>query len=81
MAHLFGQIPGSLPIPGGIGAVDGGLVGALALYGVDLVPATAAVLLYRVIALLLPAVLGSIAFLLLRRQLDEPLVLKPERAD
>lgn len=81
MAHLFGQLAGALPIPGGLGAVDGGLVGALVLYGVGLAPAAAAVLLYRAISLGLPALLGTIAFLLLRRRLDEPLVLGPIRPE
>ncbi|MDX6678290.1 MAG: hypothetical protein QOE31_2342 [Solirubrobacteraceae bacterium] len=76
MAHLVGQLAGSIPIPGGLGVVDGGLVAALVLYGVALAPATAAVLLYRAIALGLPAILGSIAFLILRRSLDEPVVLR-----
>ncbi|MEA2264475.1 MAG: hypothetical protein QOE27_58 [Solirubrobacteraceae bacterium] len=76
MAHLIGQMAGIIPIPGGIGAVDGGLVGSLVLYGVPFGDATAAVLLYRAISLSLPAVLGTIAFLLLRRHLDDPLVLR-----
>jgi uncharacterized protein (TIRG00374 family) len=76
MAHLVGQLAGSIPIPGGLGVVDGGVVAALVLYGVDLAPATAAVLLYRAIALGLPAILGTIAFLILRRSLDQPLVLR-----
>jgi uncharacterized protein (TIRG00374 family) len=77
MAHLVGQLAGAIPIPGGLGVVDGGLVAALVLYGVDLAPATAAVLLYRAIALGLPAILGTIAFLILRRTLDQPLILRP----
>lgn len=77
MAHLIGQLAASVPIPGGIGVVDGGLVAALVLYGVAFAPATAAVLLYRAIALVLPAILGTIAFVILRRSLDEPLILRP----
>ncbi|MEA2217425.1 MAG: hypothetical protein QOJ35_51 [Solirubrobacteraceae bacterium] len=76
MAHLVGQLAGSIPIPGGLGVVDGGVVAALVVYGVDLAPATAAVLLYRAIALGLPATLGTIAFLILRRSLDQPLILR-----
>ena len=76
MAQLIGQMAGLVPIPGGLGVVDGGLVGALVIYGVPFGPAAAAVLLYRAISLTLPAVLGTIAFLLLRRNLDEPLVLR-----
>lgn len=78
MAYLIGQLAGLIPIPGGLGAVEGGLVGALTVYGVKLSHATAAVLLYRAISLLLPAILGTIAFLILRRDLDKPLVLRPQ---
>ncbi len=74
IAYLVGELGGLIPIPGGIGGVDLGLVGALALYGVALAPATAAVLAYRAIALWVPAVLGAFAFALLRRTLrDEAL--------
>jgi hypothetical protein len=41
----------------------------LVIYGVGLAPATAAVLAYRAIALWVPAVLGSVAFVGLRRTL------------
>ncbi len=79
LAFLVGQLAGALPIPGGLGAVDGGLVGALVLYDVPLTNAAAAVLIYRVIALVLPAVLGTIAFALIRRNLDDPVELAPPR--
>jgi len=49
--------------------VDLGLVGMLVVYGVGLAPATAAVLAYRAIALWVPTVLGSFAFIGLRRTL------------
>jgi uncharacterized protein (TIRG00374 family) len=67
MAYLVGMLGNSLPIPGGIGAVDGGLLGALVLYGVPAAPAAAAVLVYRGIALWLPAVLGGLSVVALRR--------------
>jgi uncharacterized membrane protein YbhN (UPF0104 family) len=74
MAYLIGQLGNWLPLPGGIGGVELGLVGALVLYGLPAVTATAAVLLYRVIELWIPAVLGISAFvqlrLLLRRETD-----------
>jgi hypothetical protein len=44
-------------------------VGALVLYGVPAVTATAAVLLYRVIELWIPSALGIVAFVQLRRLL------------
>ncbi|HEY5260822.1 MAG TPA: hypothetical protein VIJ33_01785, partial [Solirubrobacteraceae bacterium] len=51
--------------------VDAGLVGTLVLYNVSLAPATAAVLAYRAIALWVPAMLGAIAFVALRRTLRD----------
>ena len=33
MGYLIGQLGGALPLPGGIGGIDGGLVGALVVYG------------------------------------------------
>jgi uncharacterized membrane protein YbhN (UPF0104 family) len=66
MAYLIGQLGNWIPIPGGIGGVELGLVGALVLFGVPALTATAAVLLYRVIELWIPAVLGIAAFLQLR---------------
>ena len=67
MAYLIGMLGNALPLPGGIGAVDGGLLGALVLYGVPAAPAAAAVLVYRAIALWLPAAAGGIAVIALRR--------------
>jgi uncharacterized protein (TIRG00374 family) len=69
IAYLIGQLGNWIPIPGGIGGVELGLVGALVLYGLPAVTATAAVLLYRVIELWIPAVLGIAAFAQLRRLL------------
>jgi uncharacterized membrane protein YbhN (UPF0104 family) len=45
------------------------LIGVFALYGVNLTEATAAVLTYRLFQLLVPALLGVPAFVLLRRKL------------
>jgi uncharacterized membrane protein YbhN (UPF0104 family) len=60
MGYLVGSLAGALPLPAGLGAVDGGLIGALVLYGTPAAPAAAAVLLYRGISLSLPALLGAI---------------------
>ena len=65
-AYVIGQLGGLVPLPGGIGGIEGGLIGALALYGSPLALATAAVLAYRVVQLGMPAILGSVAFLQLR---------------
>jgi uncharacterized protein (TIRG00374 family) len=71
MAYLIGELGGLVPVPGGIGGVDAGLVGTLALYNVSLASAAAAVLAYRAIALWVPAVIGGLAFLALRRTLRD----------
>lgn len=70
IGYLIGELGGLIPVPGGIGGVDLGLVGALVLYHVPVGSATAAVLAYRALALWIPAVLGAIAFVLLRRTLS-----------
>ncbi|HZL47741.1 MAG TPA: lysylphosphatidylglycerol synthase transmembrane domain-containing protein [Solirubrobacteraceae bacterium] len=74
MAYLVGMLANSLPIPGGFVAVEGGLVGMLVLFGVR--PAStvvAAVVVYRAISLWIPALIGSLAFLSLRREIGKPL--------
>jgi uncharacterized membrane protein YbhN (UPF0104 family) len=71
MAYLIGQLGGLIPIPGGIGGVDGGLIGTLILYGASTVAAATAVLAYRGIVLLVPAILGVPAMLVLQRRLRQ----------
>lgn len=69
LAYLIGELGGLIPVPGGIGGVDAGLVGTFVLYGTPLNSATAAVLAYRAIALWVPAVFGAAAFVRLRHTL------------
>lgn len=79
LAFLIGYLGNVLPVPGGIGALDGGLTGALVLYGADPASAAAAVLVYHAIVLWIPTLLGTLAFLRLRPTLHEPITLGPER--
>ena len=72
MAYLLGQLGGLLPIPGGIGGIDGGLIGALIVYGLPAAATAAAVLGYRVILFWIPLLLGAAAFAGLRKGLDNP---------
>jgi uncharacterized protein (TIRG00374 family) len=74
IGYLIGELGGLIPVPGGIGGVDLGLVGTLVLYKVPLGATTAAVLGYRAIALWVPAVVGSVAFVMLRRSLSREAV-------
>jgi uncharacterized membrane protein YbhN (UPF0104 family) len=69
IAYLIGELGGLIPVPGGIGGIDAGLVGTFVLYGVPITSVASAVLAYRAIALWVPAVLGSAAFVALRRTL------------
>jgi uncharacterized membrane protein YbhN (UPF0104 family) len=69
LAYLIGQLGGNIPIPGGIGGIDAGLIGVFVLYHQPLAVTTAAVLIYHAIALWVPALLGSLAFMQLRNTL------------
>ena len=62
MGYLVGSFSTTVPLPAGIGAVEGGLIGALVLYGTPAAPAAAAVLLYRGVSLSLPLLLGGCAW-------------------
>ncbi len=78
LAYLVGMLANSIPIPGGFVVVEGGLVGMLLLF--DVRPATlvlAAVLTYRAIALWVPAIIGSLAFISMRREIGKPLKVEP----
>src|SRR5581483_228401 len=69
LGYLIGQLGGNLPLPGGLGGIEGGLVGTFALLHQPVVQATAAVLVYHAISFWLPTLLGSAAFLKLRKTL------------
>jgi uncharacterized membrane protein YbhN (UPF0104 family) len=69
MGYLIGQLGGLLPIPGGIGGIDGGLIGTLIVYGAPAAGTAAAVLAYRVILFWLPLIAGGISFAALRRNM------------
>jgi uncharacterized membrane protein YbhN (UPF0104 family) len=71
MGYLIGQIGGLLPIPGGVGGIDGGLIGTLIVYGAPGAATTAAVLLYRVILFWIPLLTGAVAFASLRKALAD----------
>jgi uncharacterized membrane protein YbhN (UPF0104 family) len=75
MAYLVGMMANSIPVPGGFLAVEGGLVAMLLLFGVrPSSVAIAAVIVYRAISLWIPAIIGSIAFASLRREIGKPVV-------
>jgi uncharacterized protein (TIRG00374 family) len=67
MAYFVGMFGNLLPVPGGIGGVEGGMIGALVAFGVELHLAVLAVLAYRGISFWLPTIPGLVAYLQLRR--------------
>ena len=66
-AYFVGMIANTLPVPGGVGAVDGGMIGALIGFGVDPGLAIVGVLSYRFFAFWLPIIPGVIAYVQLLR--------------
>jgi uncharacterized membrane protein YbhN (UPF0104 family) len=79
LAYQIGYLSNFLPIPGGIGVLDGSFVGMFVLYHVNASIAAAATLVYHAISLWVPGTWGTVAFLLLRRSRNQPLRLRKPR--
>jgi putative heme transporter len=77
VAYFIGMLGNTLPLPGGIGGVDGGMIGALIAFGVDGGLAVVVVLVYRGFSFWLPTLPGALAYIQLRRTVsrwrEEPL--------
>ncbi|MFL5828040.1 MAG: YbhN family protein [Thermoleophilaceae bacterium] len=67
MAYFVGMFANTLPLPGGVGGVDGGMIGALLAFGVAPEQAVISVLAYRAFSFWLPIAPGAIAYFQLRR--------------
>jgi uncharacterized membrane protein YbhN (UPF0104 family) len=76
LAYQIGYLSNFIPIPGGIGVLDGSMIGMLVLYGLGGTVATAATLAYHAIALWVPAIWGTIAFFVLQKTKRQPIVLR-----
>jgi uncharacterized protein (TIRG00374 family) len=74
MAYLLGMLGNLLPLPGGVGGVEGGMVGACAAFDMNAEIALVAVLAYRAISVWLPALPGVVALATLRRAADGAVV-------
>jgi uncharacterized protein (TIRG00374 family) len=66
MGYFLGTLGSLLPLPGGIGGVEGGMIGAFAAFGVPGGQAVVAVLAYRAISFWLPTLPGIAGYLSLR---------------
>src|SRR4051812_43238692 len=81
LAYAVGQLGGLVPLPGGVGGTDGGLILAFGLLGTPVGIAAAAVIGYRAFQLGVPALLGITAMTRLRRSLaSEGVAEVPPRA-
>jgi uncharacterized protein (TIRG00374 family) len=70
VGFFVGMLGNLLPLPGGIGGVDGGMIGAFAAFGVKGDLALVAVLTYRGFTFWLPTLPGIIAFFALRKTVE-----------
>jgi len=66
MGYFLGTLGSLLPLPGGIGGVEGGMIGAFAAFGVPAGRAVIAVLAYRAISFWLPTLPGIGGYVTLR---------------
>ncbi len=66
MSYFVGQLANAIPLPGGVGGVEGGTIGALIAFGAPGSLAILGVLAYRVISFWLPTLPGGIAYFRLR---------------
>jgi uncharacterized membrane protein YbhN (UPF0104 family) len=76
LAYQISYLSNLIPVPGGIGVLDGSMIVMLVLYGVGGTVAAAATLVYHAIALWVPTVCGTIAFVILQRTKRQPVVLR-----
>jgi hypothetical protein len=83
MGYLTGQFAQVIPVPGGSGAIDAGVAGALVLDGGKTSVSTAGEIISHGLALIVPIVVGGVAFALLpgeisrTRRRTEPAVSLP----
>jgi uncharacterized protein (TIRG00374 family) len=66
MGYFLGTLGSLLPLPGGIGGVEGGMIGAFVAFGLPADRSLVAVLAYRAISFWLPTLPGIIGYLSLR---------------
>jgi uncharacterized membrane protein YbhN (UPF0104 family) len=70
MGYLIGQFAQVIPVPGGVGAIDAGVTGALVLYGGDTSISAGGEIISHALALLIPILAGSVAFALLPGEIN-----------
>jgi uncharacterized protein (TIRG00374 family) len=71
MAYFVGTLANVIPIPGGVGGVEGGMIGCFIGFDVDGGTAVLAVLTYRALSFWLPTLPGAVAYFQLRRTVGQ----------
>jgi uncharacterized protein (TIRG00374 family) len=71
MSYFVGTLANVIPIPGGVGGVEGGMIGSFIAFGVDGSTAVLAVLSYRALSFWLPTLPGALAYFQLRRTVGQ----------
>ncbi len=66
VGYFLGTLGSLLPVPGGIGGVEGGMIAAFVAFGVPAGSAVVGVLAYRAISFWLPTLPGLVGYLALR---------------
>ena len=69
LCYFLGQLGNLLPVPGGFGGTEGGMVGAFAVSGTDAGLALVSVIAYQLISTYLPALPGLLSYMSLRRRM------------
>jgi uncharacterized protein (TIRG00374 family) len=67
IGYFVGMMANTLPLPGGVGGVDGGMIGMFVAFGTNPATAIVAVLAYRFFAFWLPIAPGAVSYATLRR--------------
>jgi uncharacterized membrane protein YbhN (UPF0104 family) len=81
MGYFIGTLGSLLPLPGGIGGVEGGMIGAFVAFGVPDGRAVVGVLAYRAISFWLPTLPGIGGYVRLRSTVREWRLADGERAE
>ncbi len=69
-AFFVGMLGNLLPMPGGVGGVEGGMIASFVAFGVDGGLAVVAVLVFRAFTFWLPSIPGVIAYFQLRKTVE-----------
>ncbi len=70
LCYFLGSLGNLLPLPGGVGGREGGILGAFVACGVGASLALVSTIAYQVISTYLPAVPGLVAYWTLKRRMN-----------